>query len=255
MTFGVQYLCIWMVLSKICLLCHITLTAFLLLQATWLHAAHERSLKSQPTYLGWAEPVSGAPAESGSGRAPHPQQAAQLPETAAEAAPEQFAREQGASQEGKTPASEALEGLEGDDSDDDADLLGPDDWDDILSAWMGAVGLSDKLGGPNTTPSASAAVPAPALEPGTAPGQASSTLAGDATSAFVHSARSSAWFSSMTRMSDVISHVCSGYSVPIHSVAFHFIVQVQQRASERAWLLQSLRQVWQRPPRKPLSPK
>ncbi len=40
--------------------------------------------------------------------------------------------------------SSAVAIVEEEDDDDDADL-GPDDWDDILSAWMSAVGLTDML--------------------------------------------------------------------------------------------------------------
>ncbi len=45
-------------------------------------------------------------------------------------------------QHGKGKGIAAVE--EEEDDDDDADL-GPDDWDDILSAWMSAVGLTDML--------------------------------------------------------------------------------------------------------------
>lgn len=77
---------------------------------------------------------------------------------ATEIAPEQLTEKQKQIKEGKRPMSEAAEGFgamsaaleefqdqQGDGSDDDAEILGPDDWDDILSAWMGAAGLSHAI--------------------------------------------------------------------------------------------------------------
>lgn len=120
------------------------------MQATWLHAAHARAVSAYPDSTIWAEPsapldapkAQSAAAEAGTqSELPAPTEApAQLqPEPAASAMlakyDAQHAEENSATETAKQREKEEDEDLD----------LGPDDWDDILSAWMGAVGLTDML--------------------------------------------------------------------------------------------------------------
>ncbi|BDA49260.1 probable selenocysteine insertion sequence-binding protein 2-like at C-terminar half [Coccomyxa sp. Obi] len=166
--------------------------------ATWLHAAHARAVSAYPDSTIWSEPSAERAAPSAAQNAaaavtgtqsepvalieaPERQQqqpiadAAEGPSLvdATEAAGPQSCAASAALAECSDVGKSSAAVEEEEDGDDDADL-GPDDWDDILSAWMSAVGLTDMLKASEQTERGPKSFYAPACQPA---GEATATAA------------------------------------------------------------------------------
>ncbi len=143
------------------------------MQATWLHAAHARAVSAHSDSTIWSEPS--APRDAPRAHAAAAEEGTQSEQVAPTEAPMQQHQPDttaAAGETGSTPAeddsprqpppasamlakndaqvaagppAEEKEAEKVEEEDEEDVDLGPDDWDDILSAWMGAVGLTDML--------------------------------------------------------------------------------------------------------------